>query len=587
MSKILIANIHDHEYKAYDKGNIIKRIAETDNEFHAIVFKTMPKFIIDSYTKNNVKLNYFEQFEDIEITKEEYDKVNLKYLTSFAYKLTKSNFFDTSYYTFSMKWVSEYLKIEKFVLDNAFDKIIVWGNSPVPRMLQLVAKENGIKLLILEEGYFRDYGIQHSSKGSNIEGDIFNNYLDKKPTKFSNTRFINEKAINNPSSCAFDDAKFTSEKPDFKYIFVPMQINTDTQIISHSKIIKNMEDLIQKTIEVVDEINNERGTNYKLVVKVHPEHEKQDKLDNVNYLYDKYSDKVIFTKYTDLYFLIENAEVVATINSTVGIQTLQKKQKLVVLGDAVYKHEDICWPVYNIDFYKEVLLEAIDGEVSENKVGIYLNFLEKEHLKFNTNNPTSKEINKLLSLCEVPQKVEKIEEYSFVGNTCLPGFMYSNLNMKYGSIFVWGFFSDEEYMQFIESDEGTVNKFEIIMRDGTYPLLMINDKYTYHLNHYANYSYEDLEKTLTSRYSRTKQDKVFFYLNTDMKYLEEFLRITEGKKRFVITDQKFNHKDVLSVPNYLDYDYEKKKQGPEFWRFANFEWIQFFNLNDIVDNILM
>lgn len=587
MSKILIANIHDHEYKAYDKGNIIKQIAETDNEFHAIVFKTMPQFIIDSYKKNNVNLNYFEKFEDVNITREEYDKVNLKYLTNFSYKLAKSNFFDYSYYTFSMKWVSEYLKIEKFVLDNAFDKIIVWGNSPVPRILQLVAKENGIKLLILEEGYFRDYGIQHSSKGSNIEGDIFKNYLTKKPSKFSNKRFLNEKAINNPQSLAFDDEKFTSGKPDFKYIFVPMQINTDTQIISHSKIIKNMEELIQKTIEVVDEINNERGANYKLVVKVHPEHEKQDKLDNVNYLYDKYSNKVIFTKYTDLYFLIENAETVVTINSTVGIQTLQKKQKLVVLGDAIYKHKEICWPVYNIDFYKETLLEAIDGEVNENQLGIYLNFLEKEHLQIDTNNPTSKEINKLLSLCEVPRQVEKIEEYSFVGNTCLPGFMYSNLNMKYGSIFVWGFFSDEEYMQFIESDDGIVDKFEIIMRDGTYPLLMINDKYTYHLNHYANYSYEDLEKTLASRHSRTKEDKVFFYLNTDMKYLEEFLRITEGKKRFVITDQKFNHKDVLSVPNYLDYDYEKKKQGPEFWRFANFEWIQFFDLNDIVDNILM
>jgi len=108
------------------------------------------------------------------------------------------------------------------------------------------------------------------------------------------------------------------------YILFPLQVNDDTQIVQNSPH-KDMYQILDTLAPLMV------ASSYHLVIKEHPE-----ELTFTRYKkYLKYKN-VHLTKQADLNSLIENAACIVTVNSSVGLQAIQKNKKVITLGDSFY-----------------------------------------------------------------------------------------------------------------------------------------------------------------------------------------------------------------------------------------------------------
>jgi glycosyltransferase involved in cell wall biosynthesis len=116
-------------------------------------------------------------------------------------------------------------------------------------------------------------------------------------------------------------------RSDLKYIFCPLQVETDTQILLHSPWISRMSELITVLCNVADQLHN-RGIAVRVIFKRHPmsscsvriSHPHADLIDNIPM-------PELFKRFKPL---------VVTINSTVGIEAIEAGLPVVTLGDAFF-----------------------------------------------------------------------------------------------------------------------------------------------------------------------------------------------------------------------------------------------------------
>ena len=114
------------------------------------------------------------------------------------------------------------------------------------------------------------------------------------------------------------------------YIFIPFQVNTDSQVILFSPWIKDMLDLVNQ-LDQVSQILDTKMPN--VVFKPHPACDQN--YDGLIKQYEQH-DKLHFDTQTPTPVLIQHADAVATINSTVGIESLLLNKKLITVGQAFY-----------------------------------------------------------------------------------------------------------------------------------------------------------------------------------------------------------------------------------------------------------
>ena len=139
-----------------------------------------------------------------------------------------------------------------------------------------------------------------------------------------------------------------------KYIFFPLQVSYDSQIVLNSSI-----DLLEAFKMVLDYA---KKNNYDLVVKPHPQECNYSAL--VEFF--KYKNEFILLN-DNTFLLMKYAEEIWTINSTVGLEALIMGKKIKILGKALYKDfkgdylkKYISSYLLNIDFFdkKDISMEA-------------------------------------------------------------------------------------------------------------------------------------------------------------------------------------------------------------------------------------
>lgn len=111
------------------------------------------------------------------------------------------------------------------------------------------------------------------------------------------------------------------------YFFVPLQVNTDTQVLIHSDFV-DMQAFIDCVETAYQQLPIEIKTQYKLVFKVHP-------MEQGIHHYQFHKNSIVNQSNTNE--LIAHASVVITINSTVGFEALCQYKTVIVLGDAFYQ----------------------------------------------------------------------------------------------------------------------------------------------------------------------------------------------------------------------------------------------------------
>lgn len=189
------------------------------------------------------------------------------------------------------------LKKIGFIPDFAF----IWnGNLPADKKTIKVLKNNSIDIVYGELGFFDHYNktcyfdlngvnCRISEMAGKLVTDIDSDLLYNAKLKYSKTRLIED-----------------------NYVFVPLQVETDTQIVEYSPF-KKMEDFLEYVESIVPK-------DVKIVVKCHP---KAEPLILPNRF---------ITVTEDVHHYIPYADLVIGINSTVMVETLLYHGNVLTCG---------------------------------------------------------------------------------------------------------------------------------------------------------------------------------------------------------------------------------------------------------------
>lgn len=265
--------------------------------------------------------------------------------------------------------------------------IVLFGDCrPVHRPAIELAQQRGIRVHVYEEGYFRPYWITLERDGVNA-----NSRLPRTPNWYRNQarhlpHFENGRSFKSPfwKRAAYDvgynfwaglnpvlhrgvkshvpysplteyvgylrrgmrvkflekqsrrtESKLIAERAQHPYFLLPLQLNSDAQIVHHSPFSSMTEAMYQ----VLDSFSKATPSRYRLAVKIHPLDPglvNYEKLLNQRTLELGISDRVFFLESGNLPALLTHTTGVVTVNSTVGSSSLIHGRPTIALGWALY-----------------------------------------------------------------------------------------------------------------------------------------------------------------------------------------------------------------------------------------------------------
>jgi len=253
-------------------------------------------------------------------------------------------------------------------LDDQCGKMLIWNGGKFRQRIALeVAKLKEIKVFYFENGLLPNT-IVFDDKGINYENSVPREQVFFK--KYVSTVDLPKELV---PRIGKGSQKFVGDKEGLpeRYIFVPFQVDYDTQVISHSHWIKNMRMLF----DVIEKVS--QNSEYEFVMKEHPSSgvEYEDLYARANQL-----SNVSFKNTYSTQELIEKSVAVITINSTVGMESLLFHKKVIVLGDAFYNIEGITYEAGDLN----ALLEIIDTlkvlTVDTKLIDNFLKYLYNDYL---------------------------------------------------------------------------------------------------------------------------------------------------------------------------------------------------------------
>jgi capsular polysaccharide export protein len=243
--------------------------------------------------------------------------------------------------------VIEKLRFLKYIMlleDTSPDKVIIWNGKKLPNQTIVeAAKSLSIPIMYFENG------LVPNSTCLDPKGVNFSSSLPKDPDFYKSYHFTSLSKLSPIQQREHHKNKKQQHKLESlpeKFIFVPFQVPNDTQVIVHSQWIKSMEQMFVEILTAVDDLGD---PNLKVVFKEHPSWPS-----NFKHLYED-NDRAIFANSNTCKELIQAAIATITINSTVGLETLQLREKLIVLGDACYSMAGLTLQANNLDELKDCL----------------------------------------------------------------------------------------------------------------------------------------------------------------------------------------------------------------------------------------
>jgi capsular polysaccharide export protein len=164
----------------------------------------------------------------------------------------------------------------------------------------------------------------------------------------------------------------TPPLPD-RYVFVPLQVRADTQILEYSPHVKSMPELVGLAVEAARAIDPE----LRVVVKEHPkdllayEAEEREFVER---------DGVVWLRRGDLAAILRGAQAVVTINSTVGMEALSWGRPVVTLGCAFYNKAGLVEHAATPAELNDRLRAALGGSLDAERTRRFLCYVRDEWL---------------------------------------------------------------------------------------------------------------------------------------------------------------------------------------------------------------
>ncbi|MCA6063126.1 capsular polysaccharide export protein, LipB/KpsS family [Thalassolituus marinus] len=196
--------------------------------------------------------------------------------------------------------------------------VLLWNGLKFRQRIVIeAAKSAGLRTLVMENGLLPDMTTL-DARGVN-----FLNSVPRDPTFFMS---YSGQWTTKPTV----QKERPAELPEH-YIFIPFQVNTDSQIVLFSPWLKDMFALTDALLQAEQSLG-ERMPH--IIMKTHPACD-QD-YQNLAQQLEQRSNKIRLLLQGDTQTLIQHAAGVATINSTVGIEAVISNINTLVLGQAFY-----------------------------------------------------------------------------------------------------------------------------------------------------------------------------------------------------------------------------------------------------------
>ncbi|CAM3954916.1 hypothetical protein [Mesobacillus thioparans] len=295
--------------------------------------------------------------------------------------------------------------IKKFDSEYNFDLFVFFGNTIISNIIRAYCKKNNKQYYNMENGYFRPYTLMVDPKGVNYNSTIprefefyrnlsldsnrLSEYLMKPEYAGTNSAetLYYRKIFYNYYGIHIEDKKRTSNinnkmNKDFfelpeEYIYVPFQLETDSQIIKHSPNVKTMNQLVEVTSKSLERYNRDNNKNLKIIYKTHPLYTSELKIMDLEGIQQicKQDPNLIFLTDGNNKELLSNAKAVITINSTVGLEALIAHKPVITLGQAFYNISGLVHVVENLDYLSGTLEKALTVPVDSTVIDKFLYYL--------------------------------------------------------------------------------------------------------------------------------------------------------------------------------------------------------------------
>lgn len=270
------------------------------------------------------------------------------------------------------------------IKENSPDAVCVWGGKHRSSILALAARSQQLAIIHLEHGvlpFTTAVDLQGINADNSLPRDAaFYRALPAAPVPDTNPSLEVRKAY--PDKPGEDAGLATLPE---RYIFVPFQVDSDTQILLQSPWIRDMRQFFRLLVRVFNQLDDPQ---LHLIFKEHPTsessypglHRDAGKEERIHFVNNRLTQE-----------LIEHAESVVTINSGVGIESLLFNRPVIVTGRAFYNIPGL---VMKADSETE-LLDALHGVKTFRSDQLlrrnFLYYLETEYLvpgkKFSKDEP--------------------------------------------------------------------------------------------------------------------------------------------------------------------------------------------------------
>ncbi len=286
--------------------------------------------------------------------------------------------FDTeTYHRFQSEQILQsYLTLWKTIQPHL---VLTWnGFVSIQKTLAKLADYYEVPVFYLERGLmpktlsiYRE-GINY---GSHMGGKKWNNLNPSYPTseEMKQAKAYCERINAQAESIVSTGEKMSSVQirehlgipPENRIILLPLQIETDSNILYYSPHYSSMIEIIKDVQEV---LKNEE--NITLIIKPHPED--KNRIKEIKLVTGGLSRVV-----TDinLYSLLRISDIVVVVNSTIGLEALTQRKPVVVLGDAIYGYKGFTYDLNEKSDLKNLICQALADSGSNS-------FNEKEFFHF-------------------------------------------------------------------------------------------------------------------------------------------------------------------------------------------------------------
>ena len=255
-----------------------------------------------------------------------------------------------------------------FTIIPKYNKLLIWNGFMFRQAIAIeIAKLYNLKIIYFESGFLPNRFVI-DKKGINFYNSVprdiefFKNYKNDKP--------LPKELIPRTPKNAKKFNNLKKEPLPKEFIFVPFQVDYDTQILLFSKWVKNMEELFFILKEISEKLKID------IVFKEHPSSKKE--YPNLHKIAKNHK-YISFANAYPTQELIQKSKAVITINSSVGIESLLFDKKVILLGEAFYDIEGIVKKANN-KIELENILKNLDYTIDKNLITNFLKYLYWDYL---------------------------------------------------------------------------------------------------------------------------------------------------------------------------------------------------------------